>query len=99
MYADEEFTLIGIHTPEFSHERDPANVRQAVADQQIPYPVALDNDRRLWTAFRNRFWPSLYVIDRRGIIRDQHVGELHMERADWEELTMLIKELLKEPSL
>jgi len=67
--------VIGVHTPEFSFEHDIDQVRWAVKDRAIDYPVALDNDYGIWRAFDNHYWPALYFIDADGIIRDRHFGE------------------------
>ena len=74
-YADDKFTLISIHTPEFSHEKVVNNVRDAVERLGVPYPVAIDNDFKVWRAFGNRAWPTLYLIDRQGDVRLAKVGE------------------------
>lgn len=74
-YADDRFTLISIHTPEFSHEKVVDNVRKAVERLGLPYPVAIDNDFKIWRSFGNRAWPTLYLIDRQGDVRLAKVGE------------------------
>jgi thiol-disulfide isomerase/thioredoxin len=74
-YENQGFVLIGVHTPEFSHEGRVAYVREAVARLGIAYPVVMDNDYRIWNAYRNNYWPALYLIDKHGRIRYAHVGE------------------------
>ena len=74
-YADEGLVIIGNHYPEFSYEKDLENLKQAVIDLDIPYPVAQDNGRATWGAYNNRYWPTLYLIDKRGHIRYTHIGE------------------------
>jgi cytochrome c biogenesis protein CcdA/thiol-disulfide isomerase/thioredoxin len=74
-YAKDGLVVIGVHTPEFAFERDPANVRKAVADFGIRYPVAIDNDWKVWRAFNNRYWPAHYLADAQGRIRYHHFGE------------------------
>jgi cytochrome c biogenesis protein CcdA/thiol-disulfide isomerase/thioredoxin len=74
-YRDEGFEVIGIHTPEFAFEKRLPNVRNAVADFGVEYPVAVDNDYALWRAFGNRFWPAHYLVDASGRIRYTHFGE------------------------
>ena len=74
-YRDDGLVVIGVHTPEFSFEHDIDLVRQAVANRAIDYPVAVDNDYSVWSAFDNHYWPALYFVDRDGIIRDTHFGE------------------------
>ena len=74
-YRDQGFVLIGNHFPEFDFERDLQHLRQAVNQAGIEYPVAQDNDGATWDAYHNSYWPSLYLIDKRGRIRYVHVGE------------------------
>ena len=74
-YKDRGLVVIGVHSPEFAFERDPANVRKAVADFGISYPVALDNRLTIWRAFNNRYWPAHYLADAQGRIRYHHFGE------------------------
>jgi thiol-disulfide isomerase/thioredoxin len=74
-YAAHGLTVVGIHTPEFPFERDPANVARAINDLGAPYPVILDNDRALWSAFANRYWPHRYLIDPTGRIAHDYAGE------------------------
>lgn len=78
-YADDRFTLISIHTPEFNHEKVVENVRNAVERLGLPYPVAIDNDFKIWRSFGNRAWPTLYLIDRQGDVRLAKVGEGRFE--------------------
>ncbi len=81
-YRDDGLIVIGVHTPEFSFERDADGVRRAARARHIDYPVALDNDYAVWTAFDNHYWPALYFIDADGAIRDTHFGEGRYERSD-----------------
>jgi cytochrome c biogenesis protein CcdA/thiol-disulfide isomerase/thioredoxin len=74
-YKDKGLVVIGVHTPEFAFERDPANVRKAVAEFGIRYPVAVDNGWKIWRAFDNRYWPAHYLADAQGRIRYHHFGE------------------------
>ena len=74
-YRDWGFVIIGVHTPEFRFEKNLANVRQAMAEYQIEYPVALDNDYQTWRAYGNRFWPAKYLIDKGGRIVYMRFGE------------------------
>jgi hypothetical protein len=83
--------VIGVHAPEFAFEKDPANVRHAVRELGISYPVALDNDRTIWRGFRNRYWPAHYFIDGKGRIRHHHFGE-----GDYPESEKVIQRLLAE---
>ena len=74
-YARDGLVVIGVHTPEFAFERDLGNVRKAVRDFGILYPVAVDNDWTIWRAFNNRYWPAHYLADAKGRIRHHHFGE------------------------
>ena len=74
-YKDQGLVVIGVHSPEFAFEREPTNVRKAVADFGIRYPVALDNNLRIWRAFDNQYWPAHYLADAQGRIRYHHFGE------------------------
>jgi len=74
-YKAQGLVVIGVHAPEFAFEKDPANVRAAVHDLGITYPVALDTDHAIWRAFANHYWPAHYFIDGQGRIRGHHYGE------------------------
>ena len=90
-YSGHGLVVIGIHTPEFSFEHDPGNVRQAVRDMGITYPVAMDNNYGVWLAFDNHYWPALYFADAQGRIRHHHFGEGEYGRSE-----MVIQQLLAE---
>jgi thiol-disulfide isomerase/thioredoxin len=74
-YRADGLVVIGVHTPEFSFERDTHRVRRSVAERSIDYPVAIDNDYAIWSALTNHYWPALYFVDGGGAIRDFHYGE------------------------
>lgn len=90
-YHDSGFEIIGVHAPEFAFEKVPENVAKAVAEAQIKYPVALDNDFATWRAYNNRYWPAKYLIDAEGRIRWVHFGE-----GNYDEAEAQIRELLGE---
>ncbi len=81
-YADAGLVVLGVHTPEFSFEHDVDNVRRAVEDRRIGYPVALDNEYAIWRAFGNHYWPALYFADREGRIRHHTFGEGEYEQSE-----------------
>jgi thiol-disulfide isomerase/thioredoxin len=81
-YRDDGLVVIGVHTPEFSFEHEIDLVRQAMEERGIEYPVAVDNDYEIWSAFANHYWPALYFIDADGIIRDHHFGEGRYQRSE-----------------
>ncbi|MBL4665313.1 MAG: redoxin domain-containing protein [Nitrospinaceae bacterium] len=74
-YKGHGLVVLGIHAPEFGFEKKYQNVLQAVKKHQIKFPVAQDNGFRLWRAYKNRYWPALYLIDRQGRVRYMHFGE------------------------
>lgn len=90
-YADNGLQIIGVHSPEFEFEKDIANVQLAVEKYGIQYPVILDNDKKIWDAFENRYWPRKYLADNEGYIRYDHIGEGAYEKTE-----KVIQELLKE---
>jgi cytochrome c biogenesis protein CcdA/thiol-disulfide isomerase/thioredoxin len=90
-YQDSGLVVIGIHTPEFAFEKDLDNVRRAVSELKIAYPVALDNDYKIWKAFNNSYWPADYLVDATGHIRFHHFGE-----GKYDETEQQIQQLLKE---
>lgn len=90
-YRKDGLVVIGVHAPEFAFEREPVNVRKAVADLGIRYPVALDNDYAIWRAFKNNYWPAHYFIDAQGRLRYHHYGE-----GDYEGSERVIRQLLAE---
>jgi hypothetical protein len=74
--------VVGVHTPEFPFEKDVDNVRRALKEMGVVYPVAVDNDYAIWRAFENRYWPALYFVDARGRVRHHHFGEGEYERSE-----------------
>lgn len=90
-YKDKGFEIVGVHAPEFAFEKNPANVEKAVRDQNIPYPVALDNSFKTWAAYQNRSWPAYYLVDATGKVRKVHEGE-----GEYEKTEQAIRELLIE---
>jgi thiol-disulfide isomerase/thioredoxin len=81
-YAEAGLVVVGVHTPEFAVEHDIDNVRGAVREMGIQYPVALDNDYAVWNAFANRYWPALYIADAQGHIRHHQFGEGGYEQSE-----------------
>ena len=81
-YRDDGLVVLGVHTPEFSFEHEIDLVRQATRERAIDYPVAVDNDYAIWSAFDNHYWPALYFVDADGIIRDHHFGEGRYEQSE-----------------
>jgi len=90
-YEDHGLVVVGVHTPEFPFERDVKNVRWAVQDMSVKYPVALDSDYAIWDAFANRYWPAVYIADAQGRIRHHQFGE-----GGYEECERIIQRFLRE---
>ncbi len=90
-YHDQGLVVIGVHAPEFAFERDVNNVTQAMQDLGITYPVAIDNNYKVWRAFNNQYWPAHYFADAKGQIRYHHFGE-----GDYAESERVIQQLLRE---
>jgi thiol-disulfide isomerase/thioredoxin len=74
-YAPDGLVIIANHFPEFSYEADLPNLERAVSEMDIPYAIAQDNDGKTWSAYHNRYWPTMYLIDKTGQIRYTHIGE------------------------
>src|SRR5206468_2539866 len=90
-YHDQGLVVLGVHTPEFGFEHDPDNVRRAVADLGVEFPVAVDNDYAVWDAFDNHYWPALYFVDAHGQVRHHRFGE-----GDYQQSEMVLQQLLAE---
>ena len=88
-YRDAGLVVLGVHTPEFSFERDVRNIRRAVEAMRIGYPVAIDSEYAVWGAFANHYWPALYFVDAEGRIRHHQFGE-----GDFEESERVLQQLL-----
>jgi len=81
-YRDDGLIVVGVHTPEFSFEHEIERVQQAVQQRAIDYPVVLDNDYAVWSAFDNHYWPAHYLVDQEGVIRDHQFGEGRYEQSE-----------------
>ncbi len=90
-YKDMGLVVIGVHTPEFSFEKNADNVRWAIGDMKIGFPVAMDNDYAIWNAFGNEYWPALFFVDAKGRIRHHQFGE-----GNYDESEKFIQKLLAE---
>jgi thiol-disulfide isomerase/thioredoxin len=90
-YSASGLVVIGVHTPEFGFEHNQDNIRRAVRDFRIDYPVAIDSDYAIWTGFDNHYWPALYFADAQGRIRHHHYGE-----GEYQQSEMIIQQLLAE---
>ena len=90
-YREKGLLVVGVHAPEFSFEKNIENVRWAVQDMKIPYPVVLDNEQGIWRAFDNEAWPALYFIDSKGRVRHHYFGEGQYEQSE-----KIIQQLLRD---
>jgi thiol-disulfide isomerase/thioredoxin len=90
-YKEQGLVVIGVHTPEFQFEQHLDNVRRALREMSIDYPIAVDNNYAMWHAFDNHYWPALYFIDQQGRIRHHHFGEGKYEQSE-----RVIQQLLSE---
>ncbi|MBU6490257.1 MAG: redoxin domain-containing protein [Burkholderiales bacterium] len=91
-YAKDGLVVVGVHTPEYEEERDPAALKAALDRYGIMWPVAVDNESRIWNAYGNRFWPAIYLIDRNGRVAYRHYGE-----GDYEQTERRVRALLGKP--
>jgi thiol-disulfide isomerase/thioredoxin len=92
-YQNQGLMVIGVHSPELAFERELGNVKSAIQTQNIPYPIVIDNDFKIWNSFKVMAWPTWYVLDKQGAIRYSHVGE-----GAYDETDRTIAALLKEKS-
>ncbi|TCR81499.1 cytochrome c biogenesis protein DipZ [Rhizobium sp. BK376] len=90
-YKDQGLVVIGVHSPEFAFEKNVDNVKKAIGDLGITYPVAVDNNYAIWRAFDNEYWPAHYFIDAQGRVRHHHFGE-----GSYDESEHVIQQLLAE---
>ncbi len=93
-YREHGVVVIGVHTPEFPFEHDLENVRRAAQDMRVAYPIAIDNDYAIWSAFNNHYWPALYLVDAQGRMRYHHFGEGAYEQSE-----MMIQHVLAEAGI
>ena len=92
-YRAKGLVTVGVHTPEFSYEHSQQFVQDTIARRGLTYPVVMDNDYKIWNAYRNIYWPTLYLIDKKGYIRYTHIGE-----GDYDVTDRTIAQLLSEPN-
>lgn len=92
-YAKHGLVVIAVHSPEFKYEYDVEKVKDHIREHRIPYAVPIDNEFRNWRQYRNRYWPTLYLIDKRGMIRYSRIGE-----GGYDETERTIQQLLAEPA-
>jgi thiol-disulfide isomerase/thioredoxin len=81
-YGDQGLVIIGVHSPEFEFEKELENVRRAVRELNVGFPVAVDSSQEIWGAFANQYWPALYLVDTEGRVRHRQFGEGNYARAE-----------------
>jgi thiol-disulfide isomerase/thioredoxin len=97
-YSGKGLKVIGVHSPEFSRERDRARVAAKVAEFDLHHPIMIDNDFSYWQALGNRYWPAFYLIDRQGYLRHSFVGETHIGDTRAQAVEQAVQRLLAETS-
>jgi thiol-disulfide isomerase/thioredoxin len=93
-FAAEDFTVIGVHTPEFDHEKIRENIVAKTKEFKLDHPVMIDNDFSYWKAMDNRYWPTFYLIDKQGRIQEKYIGETHAGGGNATDIEAKIKQLL-----
>jgi glutathione peroxidase-family protein len=95
-FGEQEFQVVGIHSPEFEHEKARERVAAKTRKFGLTHPVMLDNDFAYWRALGNRYWPAFYLVDRQGMIREVFVGETHAGDARAQRIERQLRSLLAE---
>lgn len=90
------FQVIGVHSPEYDYEKIHSNIISKIKEFKISNPVMVDNDMAFWNAMNNRYWPSYYLVDKKGVVRDSFVGETHTGSDQANNIEALIQKLLAE---
>lgn len=92
-----KFMIVGVHSPEFEHEKIRENIEAKVAEFNLEHPIMIDNDHSYWRAMGNRYWPAYYLIDKKGYVRAVFVGETHAGDRQAVRIERTIEKLLSEP--
>ncbi|MGR6873048.1 redoxin family protein [Pseudomonas sp. HK3] len=95
-FKQDDFQVIGIHSPEFDHEKKPQAVLKKMDEFKLEHPVMIDNDFTYWRALNNQYWPTFYLIDKTGSIRYRFIGETHADTAKAKKIEQAIALLLAE---
>ena len=96
-FREKGLRVVGLHAPEFDREKDPGNVRREALRLGVTWPVVLDNDFAMWEALQNKYWPTIYLVDRRGRLRHIHSGETHEGSPEALAFERMLAVLLSEP--
>jgi thiol-disulfide isomerase/thioredoxin len=95
-YRNKGLQVIGVHSPEFAHERDTEALKAKLREFKLTAPQMIDNDFSYWKALENKYWPAFYVIDKYGVLQGYYVGEMHEGEARAQQIEAKIVELLAE---
>ena len=95
-FEGDDLIVLGVHSPEFEHEKDRQNVSVKVKEFGLDHPVMIDNDFSYWKAMKNRYWPTFYLIDKAGQVRASYIGETHDGDSNARAIEQKIVQLLKE---
>lgn len=95
-YPANRFQIIGIHSPEFAHEKIHASIKAKIKEFKISHPVMVDNDMAYWRAMNNRYWPAYYLVDKKGRVRAHFVGETHKDSKQARDVEAYIAKLIAE---
>ena len=95
-FKSKGFQVIGIHSPEYSHEKIHSNIAAKIKEFKITNPVMVDNDMGYWRAMNNRYWPSYYLVDKKGVVRANFIGETHTGTDQANKIETLVQKLLAE---
>jgi len=95
-YADKKLKIIGVHTPEFAAEKNIDRIKEKAKENGLKFPIVVDNDKAIWKAWKNQYWPAIYLVDKKGTVRHRWIGELHIELPNDKKFAERIDELLAE---
>lgn len=95
-YKAQGFQIIGIHSPEFVHEKVHANIKAKLKEFKVTNPVMVDNDMGFWRKMNNRYWPAYYIVDKKGQVRANFIGETHKDSSQANKIETLIAKLIAE---
>jgi peroxiredoxin len=95
-YDARKVAIVGIHTPEFGWEAAAERVKKKAAENGLKFPIVLDPESKVWNAWHNRYWPSIYLVDKKGRVRRRWEGELHLDTEDGKRFALQIDDLLNE---
>ena len=94
--TDRPFLVLGVHTPEFEHERDRARIKEKTEAFGLRHAVMIDNDFSYWNAMGTRYWPTYYLVDKRGSVRSMFIGETHAGSSQARSIEQMVETLLAE---